>query len=173
MAVTIDATVGGIAANSYVVKADVDAYAPYTVFASAWTAYAADPGVLIVRARRALDMMAFQGTATTLTQLLPWPRWNVPSPVWGMWDSASIPQPLKDAQCHIAAYLSSVVATDPDPFGFDDTSWKLKEISVSTLKVAFVPYAAGTGWVFIATVIKPMLAQYNLLGASGAVRLVR
>lgn len=94
---TIDATVGGAASDSYVTTAEFDAYAT----AMGWTATITEAALR--RARLYLDRVyTWRGIKATDAQALQWPRY-----VEGYVDgypvaSDIVPQAIKDAQCELA-----------------------------------------------------------------------
>jgi hypothetical protein len=169
---TLIKTAGSEAANTYADADDVAAFVPSTPYVASWEAVE-DAENLILRARFALDALAFAGVPVSQSQALPWPRFAVAHPSGGMWDTTLVPVPIKNAQAWIAAYLSSIPATDADPFGSDDTTWKISQLSIGPISLSFVKGAPSPGKVFVANVVRPYLAQYGLVGPRGAVRLTR
>lgn len=169
---TLVKTSGASNANTYVDEDDVTAFLPSTPYATAWDAID-DKENLILRARFALDALAFPGLMVTQTQALAWPRVYVEHPAGGEWDITVVPTPIANAQAWIAGYLASIPSTDPDPFGSDDTTWKISQLSVGPISLNFVKGAPAPGKVFIANVVRPYLAQFNLVAPRGSVRLVR
>lgn len=86
MPVTLDATVGGASANSYVAVAAADEYLGAHPFAAAWRALGASGDDLdtkhraLIHATRQLDALRYVGDMSTTTQALQWPRRYVPDP---------------------------------------------------------------------------------------------
>src|SRR5262245_1477883 len=130
---TLDTTVGGASANSYVALLDAENYLDARLNAGAWTGATSDDKTraLLMAARR-LEVENWLGNRVKSTQRLAWPRldvakvdpigmgygagygyqwWAYPSTEY--YKSDEIPQQVKDAQCELAlAYLE----------GFDDAT---------------------------------------------------
>jgi hypothetical protein len=79
MPVTVDATVGGAHANSYVSVADADAYCNTRLYASAWTnlSDADTKARALITATGRIDEVPYDGQRVSATQRLQWPRYNV------------------------------------------------------------------------------------------------
>lgn len=122
MPITVDATAGGAAANSFVTVAEADAYLAARLNSSAWAGV--DPKAqALIEATRELSTMIWQGSRATDTQALSWPRFLAPNPDgvtitwWAYYDPAIIPQRIKDATCELAleflrAGTSDIASTD-------------------------------------------------------------
>lgn len=127
---TLDTTIGGAAANSYVTLQDAENYLDAKLNSAAWTNAGADDKTraLLMAANR-LQVENWLGNRVASAQRLAWPRIGVQKvdPVGAgigygyhvgfgygigeVYNSDEIPQPIKDAQCELAlAYLE----------GFDD-----------------------------------------------------
>lgn len=75
MPATIDATVGGAAANSYLTIAAADALAESTLGTLAWTTATSDEKTrALITATRGLDTLTWIGTRADPDQALDWPR---------------------------------------------------------------------------------------------------
>ena len=75
MPATIDATVGGADANSYLTIAAADTLAETMLGTLAWTTATEDEQTrALITATRGLDTLGWIGTKTTTTQALAWPR---------------------------------------------------------------------------------------------------
>jgi hypothetical protein len=75
MTVTLDATVGGTTANSYLTLAAADAIVETMLGTVAWTGATENNRIrALVTATRGLDTLTWIGTRTTTTQALAWPR---------------------------------------------------------------------------------------------------
>lgn len=172
MAVTIDTTVGGASANSYVDRTFVDTHAEGTPWASDWAGLATDAAkdAILVRAARALDGMSFEGYPANDTQARQFPREDAYMPSGAAWVTTAIPAPVQEAQAHLAAWMSSKTG---DPFApSTDRNVKRTKLDDVNEKEYFGPNdPEGDG--FLADVIAPMLRPWGLLGASGSVALVR
>lgn len=110
MSVTIDATVGGAASNSYVDLAAADAYCTSRLYSTNFTGKSADDrGRALIMARQRIDQENYEGYAVTHTQRLKWPRaWvQVPGELYGRYyEVTEIPQLVKDAQCEMALVIA-------------------------------------------------------------------
>jgi hypothetical protein len=123
---TIDTTIGGANANSYIDVATADSYHDARLSAEAWFNATSDnkTRALLMAANR-LQFENWLGSRVNSTQRLAWPRLYVqkvdgigPGYGWGygwlfgdVYLSTEIPQRVKDAQCELAlGYLQ----------GFDD-----------------------------------------------------
>jgi hypothetical protein len=130
MPVTIDATVGGPNANSYVTVADADAYLNARLNAGAWTDATADNRArALIEAQRSLTPLPWAGSRATDEQALAWPRLYVANPdaprpldITGRenilrayivyYDDDVVPQRVKDAQCELALEFLKAGSTD-------------------------------------------------------------
>ena len=114
MALTIDATVGGSAANSFVTVAEMTAYCEGRLNASVWVASATQEPAL-VEAARELSALEWQGITVTDTQALTWPRQyvlNVDSALGLYYATSVIPKRVKDAACELALQFLKAGTTD-------------------------------------------------------------
>lgn len=156
MSVTLDATVGGTSANSFVSLEDAESYFEGRPFASAWTAASESTREqALVFASRILNRMKWAGnkgstTNTASTQALAWPRRWSPSleydapPDWvsayfvdtnvEYYSSLTMPTPLKDATCELA--LEVLNAGTSDPFVTDSTR-NIKSETVGPLSTTY------------------------------------
>lgn len=87
MALVLDATIGGVAANSYLTQADAIALVDGIPNALAWINADATAGgareQALVYATTLLDALRVQGVKTTFSQALLWPRGGVLDPDYG------------------------------------------------------------------------------------------
>ena len=75
MPATIDATLSGAAANSYVTLAAADTYFETVPDSSTWTSKTTDQTTrALISATRWIDALSFYGDRCTTTQALKWPR---------------------------------------------------------------------------------------------------
>lgn len=106
MAITIDATVGGASANSFVTLAELTSYMEGRLNASTFDSATADEqNRALVEATRELTVLPWEGRTAASTQALAWPRdWviNPDSPTYDYFDTDVIPQRVKDATCELA-----------------------------------------------------------------------
>ena len=121
MAASIDTTVGGASANSYVTLAEADAYFDEHLNVTDWTDATDDlKNRALIQAARRLDQLSFNGGKATEAQALKWPRIGVVDDEGYGIDSDEIPQQMKDAQCELAlAMLASDLLADTGLEGFE------------------------------------------------------
>jgi len=120
---TIDATVGGVSANSYITEAEGDTYWDANYYNTTWTALSsANKQTLSIMATRLLDYWVdWIGSKATSTQALRWPRYDVTDRD-GYWvDGNVIPTFLKNASAELAGHLASYnPSSEPDTKGFSE-----------------------------------------------------
>ena len=104
---SLDASVGGSASNSYLTVAEADAYHTKRLFNSAWTSISDVPTkeAALEWATRVLDRQNWNGYRMAITQALRWPRAYVYDLDGIMIPSNIIPQFLKDATAELAFLL--------------------------------------------------------------------
>jgi hypothetical protein len=122
--VTLDPTVGGASANTFVALAEAVTYHGNRLNAGAWAAASTDDqSRALIEATRELSTMIWQGSRATDTQALSWPRFLAPNPdgvqiTWfAYYDPTILPQRIKDATCELAleflrAGTSDIASTD-------------------------------------------------------------
>lgn len=177
MAVTIDASVGGVTANSYVTSDEVDAYAETSAYASAWTDLGSgsnnDKNVLIVRAAKLVDTITFPNRRVTSQQSLQWPRYGVDSPDGFIYPTDQIPPAVKNAQMELAAWLASQVAASSDDPALDPFLG-LSSVGVGPVRLGIDTYGrTAPTQDFLARVVVPILRAGLCVGPAGSVRLIR
>lgn len=114
MPVTLDPTVGGQHANSYVSVAEADAYCNERLYATAWT-NVADADVkarALITATARIDEVAMVGRRASATQRLEWPRVWLKRDVWtghDGWeqyiDPTAVPREVREAVIEYAIVL--------------------------------------------------------------------
>ena len=126
MAVTIDATVGGASANSYITLADANTFVEKLILdddVSAWDGSSNDnKNRALVTAAIRIDRERFIGAQATDTQVLQWPRVGVRKPdkfvstymqgfpyrvTTDYYTATEIPFQVKEAQVILAVYLNN------------------------------------------------------------------
>ncbi len=107
MALTLDATIGGAASNSYVTVTQGDSYHEARLFATNWTGAAtATKQAALVWATKTLDAhFDWQGGKYTIEQALRWPRFGALDRDGELIDSAILPPSLIDAVSELARLL--------------------------------------------------------------------
>lgn len=110
MAITIDASVGGISSNSYITLVEANTYmeaVPW--FASTWDGLTdAVKNSWLVFSTRSIDRMKFQASRYDTDQALEFPRTITDDQT----DEGDMPQKVKDAQCEMIIYLYNHMSTD-------------------------------------------------------------
>lgn len=117
MALTLDATIGGGSANSYITLASAVSYFEGRLDVAEWTAAAtATKEVALVMATSRLDVEVYVGEPAATTQALQFPRNNVPERNGSgyYYESTEMPAPVGYAQCEMALALlkDSTLASD-------------------------------------------------------------
>jgi DnaT-like ssDNA binding protein len=118
VAVTIDATVGGASANSFVLLAEMTTYMDTRLNGSLWTAALTDTqNRALVEATRELSALTWKETRASTTQALAWPRLFVINPdiPWAgsvFYASTEIPQRVKDATMELAFQFVNAGTSD-------------------------------------------------------------
>lgn len=129
MPITLDTTIGGASANSYVDLPAADAYHDARLNTDSWTGATADNKTrALLMATERLQSENWLGNRVTTTQRLAWPRWGAAKRdsvglgygLGGYYTgfgyaygepylTTEIPQPVKDAQCELAlSFLEGV-----------------------------------------------------------------
>lgn len=150
MTLTLDDTVGGASANTYVSRDDATAYFEGHPFASAWTA-AGDgtKDIALVYATRILDRSKWAGNKHTTTQALAFPRSFVPTLEFDAapdfvaefyrddtmlyYDETTIPTPLVRATCELALQLLNAGTANP----FDVEAVRIKSEAVGPIATEY------------------------------------
>lgn len=132
MPASIDATVGGASANSYVTVAEADAYFEARLNVAAWDDATADQQIrALIQATRRIDAEDFRGEKANTAQALEWPRYNVLDRDGYFYDEGVIPPVVKHAQCEMALAL---LASDSDAFA-DSGLEGFREAEIGPLRV--------------------------------------
>ncbi len=134
MAVTIDATVGGANANSYVTLDEAEAYCKARLDVAHWVFQSADKkNRALVEATRDLTNLTWAGERASATQALAWPRqWaaDPDSPGGGHYPTNIIPQRIKDATCELALQYVLAGSTETAAPTTEEPVLKRKKIDV-------------------------------------------
>lgn len=102
---TVDATVGGTSANSYVLVAEADDYFSASFNRTLW-AGSSDKEALVISASRYLDSyMEWDGSKTDSAQSMEWPREETFDKSGAAYPDDIIPMPVKFATFELAYYL--------------------------------------------------------------------
>lgn len=174
MAITLDVTVGGASANSFVTAAEMAAYMGTRLNASAWLDADADTQrSALVEAGRELNVLGWAGRRTTVTQAMAWPRLYCPNPDapsgTTYYDDDVVPQRVKDAQMELAWQL--VRSADTDLVSADPTASIIREKTGPLETEWSHPTQRASGldrFPRVRAILGPLLAS-----GAGQVRLVR
>jgi len=164
MACTIDATVGGAAANSYCTIAEGTAYHETHPYATVWEDAGDDERCRALQtATRLLDQWyEWTGVAVGSTQALLWPRIDVIGPNGYLEASDAIPTRLRDATAELARQLLAGDRTADS----DIETQGLKSLKAGSVELAFSGAAVGK---VIPDAVAGFVSVYGRLrGRSGA-----
>jgi hypothetical protein len=181
-------------ANSYADVADGDSYYDGHLYASAWTGASADKkATALVMATRLIDsQFQFNGSRTSATQALQWPRAECPDPDKGLVtlsallpilsnfvDYDTVPAAVVQAACEMARELLIADRTAAPP-GEGISTTQTSQAShdgtgAGTSGMTSVSYSKVDTRPIISHVARAMLGKFGALISSGggAVRLVR
>ena len=157
MPATIDATLSGASANSYVTLAAANTYFETVPDSSTWTNKTDDQkNRALISATRWIDALSFYGERCTDTQALKWPRENYT--VDGIDLACSlIPDPIKAATYELARAL----ANDTDAIiGSTGTTGLYDEVELGELRVKYNKSSQAVGLVTNAFDVYPWLQSY-------------
>ena len=160
MAATIDATLQGASANSYVTLAEADAYFETVPDSSTWTDKTDDQkNRALISATRWIDALSFYGDRCTETQALKWPREDYKV------DGIKLVCTLIPQQVKVATYeLARAFANDTDSItGTNGTSGLYDEVELGELKVKYKDSSTTPGLINNIFDVYPWLETY--LGA--------
>ena len=160
MAATIDATLQGASANSYVTLAEADAYFETVPDSSTWTDKTDDQkNRALISATRWIDALSFYGDRCTETQALKWPREDYKV------DGIKLVCTLIPKQVKVATYeLARAFANDTDSItGTSGTSGLYDEVELGELKVKYKDSSTTPGLINNIFDVYPWLETY--LGA--------
>jgi hypothetical protein len=135
MAVVIDATVGGVSANSYCTKAEADTYHDGHPYASTWTAATDDQkNRALVTATALLDRhIDWYGYVVSYTQALLWPRNGMFYRNRDYVLTTVVPQELKNATAELARQILDADRTKDN----DIETQALTQLSAGPVSMSF------------------------------------
>jgi hypothetical protein len=172
---TIDATLGGVSANSYVTLAAADAYFETVPDSSTWTTKTTDQkNRALISATRWIDSLSFYGNRCSDTQALKWPREDYKVDKVEL-SCTLIPEPIKTATYELArAFANDTNAIT----GTTGTTGIPDEVELGELRVKYNKTSQTSGVINNVFDVYPWLQSYlgpySLGGASNtAVRLQR
>lgn len=151
MTVTVDASVGGVSANSYLTVADANAIADLRLGTLAWEAATVttdDKGRALIAATGYIDQLLWIGEKASTAQALLWPRSDAECGD-KLYAGSVIPAEIKAGTFDLAnALLTTPALLTPAPAGFNELipgipNANLKRATVDVLTVEF--QSPGTG----------------------------
>ena len=157
MTATIDATVGGASANSYVTLAAANTYFETVPNSSTWTDKTDDQkNRALISATRWIDTLSFYGDRCADTQALKWPRNNYTVDGIDL-VCTLIPEGIKTATYELARAL----ANDTDAItGSTGTTGLYDQVELGDLKVKYSKTSQTVGLVTNAFDVYPWLQSY-------------
>lgn len=178
MALVLNATVGGSAANTFVTAAEMTKYVEGRLNAAIWTAAEAQLPAL-VEATHELSMLTWIGTTVTSTQALSWPRQyaeDPDAPAGGStieYATNIVPVRVKHATCELALQFLKGGTTDIAALPATDG---ILEKTVDVLTTIYAdPRAQKQGlrrYPSVMRFIRPLLL-YGSGNGNGSIALVR
>ena len=175
MPATIDATLAGATANSYVTLASADTYFETVPDSSTWIDKSTDAkNRALISATRWIDALSFYGDRCTETQSLKWPRENYK--VDGIALACTlIPAPIKVATYELARALANDTSSITGSTG---TTGIYDQVELGDLKVKYKDSSTTSGVINNVFDVYPWLQSYlgpYCMGGAGnhAVRLFR
>lgn len=159
---TLDATVGGAAANSYVTEDEADTYFSTRLQVGAWSdGGATDRDAALIQATRQIDALSFMGVKLDTAQALQWPRFNVFDP--DGYEYEGVPVIVKHATMEAALRLLADSASGSDtnaPTGLEP----FKRARIGPLEVEVDKgYRAGLVPDIVRRLLRPVLAGSLLM----------
>jgi len=171
VAATIDATIKGANANSYVTLTEANSYFETVSSSSTWTDKTDDQkNRSLIESTRWIDTLVFYGDRCDSGQALKFPRNNYQ--VDGVELSCStIPQNIKYAQFELARALANDTGAITDTTGKDGN---FSEVKLGDIEVKYNTDSQGSGAVNNIMDVYPWLQSYlgaYMIGGSGAFQL--
>ena len=175
MAATIDATLSGTSANSYVTLAEANSYFETVPDSSTWTNKTDDQkNRALIAATREIDNLVFYGDRCDNGQALKFPRNNYKIDDVEL-ACTTIPNNIKYAQYELARALANDTGAITGTTGKDGN---FSEVRLGDLQVKYNTESQGTGSVNNIMDVYPWLQSYlgaYMLGGAGTfqMRVVR
>ena len=157
VAATIDATLKGASANSYVTLADAEAYFETVPSSSNWDDKTDDQkNRALISATRWIDALSFYGNRCTETKALKWPREDYKV------DGIELACTLIPVGIEVATYeLARALANDTDAIiGSTGTTGLYDEVELGELKVKYKDSSTTPGMVNNVFDVYPWLQSY-------------
>lgn len=145
MAVAVDATVGGVASNSYVTTAEAGTYFEARLLTDWPLVTQDDRARALVWATRLLDdWVEWAGSPATYTQRLAWPRWGLLKVNGDLIQVTELPDGLKAATCELAWGLITQALTNTDPtLAQDQAVAGLRSLTAGPVRLDFLAHGEG------------------------------
>ena len=175
MAATIDATIKGASANSYVTLAEANTYFETVPDSSTWTDKTDDQkNRALISATRWIDTFVYQGDRCDENQALKFPRTNYQVDRVEL-SCSTIPLNIKYAQYELARALANDTNAMTGNLGTDGN---FSEVKLGDIEVKYNTASQGTGSVNNILDVYPWLQSYlgaYILGGAGSfqMRVVR
>ena len=159
---TLDATLGGASANSYVTVAEADAYFATSFGRTAWvSALPANKEIVLIESTRLLDLLvSWKGYVKSDTQALRWPRTYVPN-IDGRYNGVGtiesyisdsiVPKDIKNAVFELAYSLLS-------NGGFQASENELSKVKVGPVSIDFSDTVKSNG---LPKMVRDMIARWG------------
>ena len=129
---TLDATVGGIAANSYVSGVAADDYFEGRLNAGAWSADASLQDAALMTATERLEQERYKGAKANPVQRLKWPRTGIVDDDKQTVSDTTIPKEVREATFELALEFLRQGTTDTTaPTGLE----QFKDVSVGPVSI--------------------------------------
>lgn len=124
----LDATIGGVSANSYIDEADAELYFANVINSDAWDAATApNRKAALITASRLLDQnVNYFGFIAADTQALRWPRTSAFTQDGVEYSDAIIPEKLKNIVCDLALTIL-------DNGGYTGATNQFKQLNIGSL----------------------------------------
>ena len=175
MAATIDATIKGASANSYVTLAEANTYFETVPDSSTWTNKTDDQKKrALISATRWIETLVFYGDRCDESQALKFPRTNYQVDTVEL-DCSAIPNNIKYAEYELARALANDTGAITGTTGKDGN---FSEVKLGDIEVKYNTASQGTGSVNNILDVYPWLQSYlgaYMLGGAGSfqMRVVR
>jgi len=165
----LDATVGGVAANSYVTLEEASAYFVDRLHAEGWSNLAVeDQPKALITASMQLDWYArWKGSKVSVSQSMGFPRVGLLLPDGTEYDSTLVPPEVKKA-----VYELVLASVDVDRTADSDMAG-LAEIKAGSVQLKADDGLYNTKPKTIPTKVWKIINDFTLRASSGLVRLVR
>ena len=162
---TLDATLAGDQANSYVDMAWADAYADNTTWAGEWAAGSLDDRTIaLIKATQWLETMPFNGSRCSATQRLSWPRKDAKCDGVTS-DCTAIPYRIMAAEVELAyQFLKDPTAINGGGGNSAPSGTYVSQQQLGDLSISYAEYRNNTGSVRDDSDQPALIATYPWIG---------